>query len=209
MTSLVEPPAFRVPDPPEPPRYDLWPVALRSAGRLRGTLVPCGPGLRGIGWPETPTVRAAALAEFLTDGRIATLMTAAWVWGAAKEPGRPIRASTVGGRRKLAADNEMLRTMEIRYTDADIARLGRFGVTGPKRTVVDLLHTSEEFGIAERVACRLLARSFAGGLAGIQAHLSTHRRPHRSRACSRLAGMLAPPELEHSTATTRSRLRTQ
>ncbi|MBN9612266.1 MAG: hypothetical protein J0H64_02150, partial [Actinobacteria bacterium] len=119
MSSVVEPPPFRVGQPPRPPRYDLWPAAVRSAARLHGALVPCGPGYRGIGWPETPTVRASALAEFLSNDRIATHLTAAWVWGAARSPGRPVRVSTRGRRRITLPSTEQLRVSEARLAPED------------------------------------------------------------------------------------------
>ena len=90
------PPTTPVGGLPDPPRFDLWPEALRSAELRRGTLVACGPGVRGVGWPDSPRVRLAALAPWLSGGRVAAFRTAAWVWGAAREPGRPLRVTTVG-----------------------------------------------------------------------------------------------------------------
>lgn len=76
------------------PRWDRWPEAVRSAELRAGSLVRCGPGYRPVGWPETPWVRAAALAPWLGAGRTAVLGTAAWIWGAAREPGSPLEVAT-------------------------------------------------------------------------------------------------------------------
>lgn len=193
MSSIVEPPPFRVPPPPRPPRYDLWPVAMRSAARLHGALVPCGPGYRGVGWPETPTVRAAALAEFLVDGRIATHLTAAWVWGAARSPGHPLRVSTRGRRRITLPTTEHLRVAEARLAPQDVTSLGDFAATTPLRTMLDLLHDPEDFGPAELLACRLLSQRVPGGWAGVVEHLAAHRRPYRRSAERRVARIRAAP----------------
>lgn len=174
-----------MPGPPDPPRYDLWPTALRSAGRLHGALVPCGPGVRGVGWPETPRVRATALAEFIGEDRVATHLTAAWVWGAARDPGRPLRASVPAKRRYTGIDTEMLRVSELRLSESDVTPLGRFAVTTPLRTVLDLLHDPDGFGPVERIACRLLVHRI-GGWAAVAARIEAHRRPYRTAALRRL-----------------------
>lgn len=174
---------------PDPPRYDLWPATVRSAGRLHGTLVPCGPGVRGIGWPETPRVRAGALAGTLTRGQTATRMTAAWLWGAARDPGRPLSAHTRAGDWRSRADSVTVRTSEFRFAPGDVVQLGPCRVSTPARTILDLLYAPAPFGTAERVACRLLAHRVTGGLAAIQEHLHTHRRPYRREAVTRLASI--------------------
>lgn len=173
-----------------PPRFDLWPEALRSAERLRGSLVPCGPGVRGIGWPETPRVRTAALAPWLGGGRIATHLTAAWVWGAARSPGRPLQVTARSGRRSYGVDSEWLRVYELRYTEADTHRFGEFGVTTPLRTVIDMLHGDAPFTAVERIACRLLCCGWVeGGTATIASSLHAHQRPRRRLAFARLSSL--------------------
>ena len=160
---------------------------MRSAARLHGALVPCGPGFRGVGWPETPTVRASALAEFLVDDRIATHLTAAWVWGAARSPGRPLRVSTKARRRVTLPATEQLRVAEARLAPEDSCRLGDFGVTTPLRTMLDLLHDPEDFGPAELVACRVLSQQVPNGWRSVSEHVTEHRRPYRRSAELRLA----------------------
>lgn len=164
-------------------------MALRSAERLNGTLVPCGPGWRGVGWPETPRVRLAALSEWLDDTLVASHLTAAWVWGAARSPGPQVQLSTRVGRRKPADVGAGIRVYELRYSEADTVRLGRYSVSAPSRTVLDLLYTPDAFTRVCRVACRLLLSRIDGGAAAIARHLQEHRRPHRLLAERRLVGL--------------------
>ncbi|MBO1901960.1 hypothetical protein J4H92_08365 [Leucobacter weissii] len=182
------------PLPPAPPRLDLWPVALRSAERLRGTLVPCGPGLRGVGWPETPSVRAAALAEWLGDDCVAVRLTAAWIWGAARAPGRPLRVTTRERRRSARISTDWLRIHAMRCPDSETLGLCGFRVTTPLRTVLDLLHAQESFDLPERVACRLLLTTIEGGSATVAHSLARRTRPHLRRARERFAGLLGVTE---------------
>ena len=150
--------------------------------------MPCGPGLRSVGWPETPRVRLTALAPWLTGGRVATHLTAGWVWGAARAPGHTLQVSARAHRRRDAQNTEWLRIYELRYTEADTKRFGDFSVTTPLRTVLDLLY-DDGFGRAERIACRLLISLMADGRAAVSTHLDTHQRPRRRLARQRLAAL--------------------
>ena len=140
---------------PSPPRYDRWPLALQHAMRLRGALLPCGPGVRGVGWPDTPRVRLAAIAGVLEGGHVAAFLTAAWVWGAAADPGEPLSVAGCAGRARTHRPSGA-RRYELRLGQADIETLGEFGVTTPLRTILDLLHANATFGLAEQSACRNL-----------------------------------------------------
>ena len=176
---------------PAPPRFDLWPEALRSAELRRGTLVACGPGMRGVGWPDSPRVRLAALAPWLSGGRVAAFRTAAWVWGAAREPGRPLRVTTVGRGRHSTVGTEQLRVHELRLSSEEVVRFGPFGATSPFRTALDLLYDPEhELTVTERVMLRLLFSCFEGGAEAVRAHLHDHPRPHRAVALQRLAAVV-------------------
>lgn len=178
--------------PPLPPRYDQWPETVQHAMRLRGCLIRCGPGVRGVGWPETATVRLAALAPWLDDPRlIASHMTAAWVWGAARHAPSELRISTVAGQHSLArsyrsgARKSTNRRSELRLSPEDRVKLGMFCVTSPLRTVIDLLHDPDHFGLTERVAYRLLLPLIPGAKETVFLYLSTHRRPHARLARER------------------------
>lgn len=172
----------------DPPKFEEWPVAQRSAAILHGALLRCGPGVRGIGWPDDPRIRAAALTGLLR-GRIATGLTAAWVWGTARQPGQPLQANSRFGSRDPFADTEFLRVREHRYAETEVTALGRCTVTTRQRTILDLLYTPEPFGRVEQVACRLLGMRVDGGLVRVAEHLHTHRRPYRRRALERLGSI--------------------
>jgi len=175
---------------PDPPRYDLWPEPVRLAWRLSGALVPCGPGVRGIGWPENPVVRLAALAPWFTAHQVATHRTAAWVWGAARSIGESIELSMLPGYRRPIGTPAELRIRELRGLPEDAIHLGQFLVTSPRRTILDLLYQPESFDRRDVITCRLLSQRVPGGLQHIADHIAEHRRPHRSRAQQRLRGLL-------------------
>lgn len=178
---------------PDPPRYDLWPEAMRSAWRLSGALVPCGPGVRGLGWPETPRVRLTAIAAWLRGGRIASHLTAAWVWGAARDPGYPLQVSQLPGRRRPPEAVPGLRIYDLRGAGPESHDFGGLAVTTPPRTVLDLLYDPSGFGAREAIACRLLLRLTEDGGAEISRRIETHRRPHARLARERFAALAGSP----------------
>lgn len=175
---------------PSPPRYDRWPLSVQHAMRLRGALVRCGPGVRGVGWPDTPRVRLAAIANALEGGQFAALLTAAWVWGAVDDPGTPLSVARSAGRsrtsRAVGAQH-----YELRISPADVVKFGEFGVTTPMRTILDLLHVNPSFGPRERSACRELLRISPVGAEDMSARLLALRRPHVRLARERFRGVLA------------------
>ncbi|KKI17163.1 MULTISPECIES: hypothetical protein [unclassified Leucobacter] len=169
-----------------PPRIDRWPVAVRSAARLRGVLTGCGPGLRGIGWPESPAVRLVALAAWIGPELAACGTTAAWVWGARRDPGHPLHAAVLGGRRARSTEPSALRVHEYRLAPTDLVEFDGLRVTSRVRTAEELLFHEREFGPAERASCRLLVLGTAGGADALRARVEGSRRPHRARARTRL-----------------------
>ncbi|MBC9935193.1 MULTISPECIES: hypothetical protein [unclassified Leucobacter] len=171
---------------PGPPPIHLLPPAVRSAERLRGTLVPCGPGLRPVAWPEAPRVRAATLEQLCSPSLAAVLATAAWVWGARRALDRPVEVA--GGRGGAAAErfDPGLRVRDLRFDAGELHQFGGLRVSTPARTVSDLLRLREDFGAPDRAACRLLLRLVPGGAAEVAASLARHPVPHRRRALERL-----------------------
>ncbi len=168
------------------PRFERWPDAVRSAELLRGTLVRCGPGVRAVGWPETPRVRAAALAPWLTPGRIAIRMSAAWIWGAARRPDAPLELSTAGRRRPGPGAHRDHLLHQFAYDDAALRSLDDFTVTGPEQTVYDLLRMPAGFTRRHAVACRLLLQLVPDGRAGVEERLERQHSHYRALARSRL-----------------------
>ena len=172
---------------PNPPPVHLLPPAVRSAERLRGTLVPCGPGFRPVGWPDIPRVRAAALAGFCSSRSTVTLDAAAWVWGARRAPGLPVDVASPGGGTAAERFNPALRTHDLSFATGDVIRFGQVGVSSPARTLYDLLRMRNEFTASERACCRLLLRLVPGGTAAIVERISARVSPYRRRTLSRLS----------------------
>ena len=174
-----------MPSPTMPPRIDRWPVAVRSAELLRGTLARCGPGHRLVGWPESPGVRLQALAPWGSEARIAVLDTAAWAWGALRDPGSVLDFGTGGGRAG-GSRAPMTRIHEFTHPEDEIVDFGGFRVTTRVRTVTDLLRHAEQFTRQHRVACRLLLLSAEQGRAELRDRIAHGRRQYRATALRRL-----------------------
>lgn len=168
------------------PRTDLWPVAIRSAELHRGTLVRCGPGTRPVGWPETPRVRAHALAPWLTEQRIAVQRVAAWIWGAARDPGTPLHFAMRGSRRAFRTASRIVELHEFQFVPGDLVPLDQALVTSPLRTVFDLLRSPADFTRTDHVACRLLLGRAPDGAERLHERLRSAGRPFRAQALARL-----------------------
>ncbi|MEV8338338.1 hypothetical protein [Leucobacter sp. NPDC077196] len=168
------------------PRTHEWPPAVRSAERLRGSLVSCGPGLRPAAWPETPRVRLAALAPWLGNQFVAIGTTAAWVWGVTRRPAVPLQSSTMGRKRPPARAIAGIAVHEHALTASDIAQFGDGRVTTRTRTLCDLLRSATPLSRVDRVACRLLLLQHEGGRSSVQAALDAGARRYRRVATTRL-----------------------
>jgi hypothetical protein len=176
---------------PDPPPIHLLPPAVRSAERLHGSLVPCGPGFRPVGWPNTPRIRAAALTGHCAPNTTAVLDVAAWVWGTRRAPSYPLDIARKGGGTATERFNPMLRVHDLHFRTGEVIAFGKIRVSTPQRTLYDLLRLKSEFSAIERASCRLLLQLVPGGVATIIERISTHASPHRKRALARLAGLHA------------------
>lgn len=163
-----------------PPNFDTWQVTLVSAALLTGTLVRCGPGVRAVGWPDTPLARATALAPLITGRYVAVEQTAAWIWGAMDSPGTPLTLSTRVGR-VPQADQDHLARKQFRLAPDDIAQLAEHTVTTPERTAYDLLRAPDRFTTPRRVACRLLILRCEHGLAPMLDRMHRSSRAEKAR----------------------------
>lgn len=174
---------------PNPPTLEHLPSSVIHAALLRGDIVRCGPGVRPIGWPETPRVRAHALT--LAPGRVASHLTAAWVWGAARHPGVPLHATVTDRRRRDPVRDAALALHHRPCPELDLVRFGATAVTTPRRTLIDLLHepgAEDGFPQTARIACRLLSRSTPGGIDAIPLpDILAGRASSRARIEARLA----------------------
>jgi hypothetical protein len=157
--------------------------------RLRGALLPCGPGVRGVAWPDTPRVRLAALGSWLRGDFAASHLTAAWVWGATEDPPRPLTIAAPAGRHTRPVQPEV-RYYELRFAPDDLVKLGDFTATAPLRTVLDLLHDQERFDRVEQAASVQLLDSLGMPAERLLGLLEHRRRPHVRLARSRLEELL-------------------
>ncbi len=154
---------------------DDWPEPELRAAVLAGELVPVGPCWASPAEPQTPSLRAAAAAWVLRDGRlIACTLTAAWIWGAASRLPAPLEACIPPQVRVHVGPDVRLREVRIQADDSVV--LGGLRVTMPARTAVDLLRmpglSAGAFGEAEATAVHGLLAIGAVTAAELQVRLS-------------------------------------
>src|SRR5699024_5801391 len=102
----------------QPPNLGLLSATVVSAELLRGTIAPCGPGVRGVGWPESASVRAATLHSCLPWSKLVTVLrSAAWVWGAPWNDDGQLFFSTLEGKRFLRTTPSHIHVCEFRITE--------------------------------------------------------------------------------------------
>lgn len=168
-----------------PPRMHDWPVAVRSAALLRGIAVRCGPGIRLVSWPETPSVRAAAIGGSFAGERVAAHLTAAWIWGAARTPGERLSFIVQRGRPHDLYAEAGIVLHQYRLGADEVVGVGAYPVTSPRRTLYDLLRGAE-FSHEHRIACRMLLAHAIGSRDVFISALPARRRPNERRILSRL-----------------------
>ena len=185
-------PFCAAPHSPAPAGYERWPVAVRSAEALHGSLLRCGPGHRAVGRPEGPGTRAAALLEFLASLGVGEPLvvlgpTAAWVWGACRSTPLTLRLATIArSRARSPAFPECLEVRQLSLAPHDVVRFGRLGVTSPRRTAADLLRAPANFPREARVACRVLTASLPGGVRELTDEVRHGPRHYRALALARI-----------------------
>lgn len=177
--------------PHSPPDYSRLPAVVIRAELRRGTLLRCGPGVRSPGWPDCSRVRAAALAPWWPVGHVAIGGAAAWIWGACRDPGRPLHFAAPRPRRSHVDIHPMIRTHEYEFAaHGDLVDVGDGRVvTTPERTVFDLLTMEDAFADAHRVACRIMLLTTPDARARAGARLQGARPTMRTRALHRLAAL--------------------
>lgn len=150
---------------------DDWPETELRAAVLAGELVAVGPCWASPAEPQTPTLRAEAIAWALGGRQLAACaLTAAWIWGAVSRVPEPLEVCfPPHGRGRV---DPALRLREARLTDDELVRLGSLSVTTPLRTAVDLLR-SAEFATPELVAVTGLFAVCGLDPDGLREHLAT------------------------------------
>lgn len=175
------------------PNYNLLPQTIVSAEMRNGNLIQCGPGVRGVGWPETPLVRSQALTS-LTHGRplIAVLFTAAWLWGANPSAGPHYTFSTFGASRFLGTPPEGSVVHEFALERSHVTHIGQITVTSPERTLYDVLYLDDDlfenygFTIAQDMVLQ-----FPRLAKGWRETFHSRYRPYVRRAQARYAEIIA------------------
>jgi hypothetical protein len=110
---------------------------------LDQVLVPVfGQAFRSVAEPETPALRAAAMASLVPDnlaGRAALgRMSAAWVYGCAPRPATVCLLISSGHRSSALPARSGCSLHEVRLDPFDVERLGGAQVTCALRTAVDV-----------------------------------------------------------------------
>lgn len=173
------------------PNYNLLPDTIVSAEIRNGNLIRCGPGVRGVGWPETPMVRAMALSSLVRDHElVAVLFTAAWLWGANPTAGPLYTFSTFGASRYLRQPPTGSVVHEFSLERSHVTRIGAITVSSPERTFYDVLFLDDEmfeqygFDIAQELMHR-----FPQFCESWNENFHSRYRPHAKRARARYAAL--------------------
>lgn len=176
-----------------PPDLSSLPLAVRSAEMLIGSIVPCGPGHRSVGWPDSSHVRALTLRPFVPDHPpcAAVLLTAGWVWGGTWREGDICEISTLLRARLPHAPAPNVRVHEYRLSPRETIRVAGVRVTTRARTLYDLLFLpEEEWTQRVKSTCALLAGQTGVSDLSFAADMLPPRRPHVRRAERRLESAL-------------------
>ncbi len=175
------------------PLLDDLPAVEAQATRLDGESYRLGEAYLPIGVRPQPATRAAAALGARSPRLVAALGTAAWVWGARPEPpthGEYLVDLAARWRPQLG---EGLSVMESVLQPGDVVRWGRWAVTSPLRTVLDLARFRIDFAADEAAAVRGLAGLGGFGLVDVLAALDrTRNLSGKRRAATRLRSALSP-----------------
>lgn len=117
-------------------------IAELSAASIDGHLVELGEGFIPADAVETPAMRAASLRPLLGDTKAASLLSAAWIWGARDEP--PARHSAhraAQHRLPHVVDRRLVLHDSYLAPDRRIA-LGGVWVSTPLHTLIALVRAA-------------------------------------------------------------------
>lgn len=159
-------------------------VAELSAARLDGDLFAIDDGYCSIDEPDTRELRLEILSRVVRPSAGATIagLSAAWLHGALSTP--PARHEVVIPVQARGSwhSSSVVSVRQLVIENADVTRLGRYGVTTAVRTAVDLAR-DHRLSSPGHVALRRLLGSGTAPPAEVIAWLDAHRRfPGRPRA---------------------------
>lgn len=170
------------------PHERLSPAEL-TAACLDGHLVGLGEGYLPADAIETASMRAASLRSILGDRLAASLVSAAWIYGALLTPPHRHTASRAVARRVTKVVSRRVILHDLRLSAEDLVEIGGIFVTSPRRTLIDLARRSDSADAA----------SAAQGMVAVAPHLGSQalawvrarrRLPAAHRAERFLAGLV-------------------
>ena len=177
------------------------PLPELMAARLDGELYPIAEGHCPVDVIQTPAVRLAAALAGRAPRYIAELGTAAWVWGASPvPPPMPELCVELRARARPARPGRAV-VREVVLLPFETRRLGRYRVTTPLRTAIDLGRARPTFSADDADVVRRLAEVGGFTLGDCLAAIAERRNlPAKRRAAARLADALGQPPLTRYTS---------
>ena len=172
-------------------RSDL-PLAELCAARLDGELFAVDECFSPVDGVVGAVQRGAALAAIVPDRMIAERRSAAWIWGAVREPPVTHELCVDTRSRIHPPSRSRLTVREVILDEFDVVAVGGMHVTSPVRTCSDIARFSERFGDEEADIVRALLavdrQPAATALAAALAYVADRRNlPHKRRALERLS----------------------
>jgi len=172
------------------------PLAELHAAKLDGELFVLDEWFSPVDSPPTEQSRAGALTLTLAEhgslGRrvIAEQHTAAWVWGAIPAPPYPHQFCARGSTHTRAAAGGLGRVREVRIGDHDLVVRSGLTITTPRRTILDIVRFSSEFGATETTMVRRLLDLAGLTVADCREQLGALRNlSYKKRGLERLAAL--------------------
>lgn len=172
------------------PELHRLPAPVIQAEILRGSLTRCGPGVRGIGWPDTPELRASLLKEFQLPGSAFVLLTAAWVWGHTWHEEQKVQLSWLNKKRLHRTVLNTVQVKQFNLPANECLHLADILVTSPERTIQDLLFSNEQMFANGASAAAKMLLSKQDDLSFFEEKYKRIRRPYSARALERFRSLV-------------------
>lgn len=164
------------------------PLAELAAARLDGELFGIDGCYAPIDEIEQPAHRALALRTGIHERLIAEQLTAAWVWGALREPPTSHQLCATLGARVSRTSVAWRTVREVVIDQTELVTVAGMQVTVPLRTVVDIVRFATRFGSHEIAAVAALLRIADITVDDAVAQVNGRRNlPNKKRALARLA----------------------
>jgi hypothetical protein len=157
-------------------------ASVLSAEKLSGNVVALGVFYSPLITSQSQKSRLLCALQPQQHGVVFSGETAAWIWGALRNPPAKMEYSVRAERRVSIRAGAPHTKRERQFRAGDVSQIDGFEVTSPLRTVFDLLQTPECATLEVRVACRLLLLSRSNARQVLLEQLDhTPRTPHAKR----------------------------